>query len=336
MTSLKHSLPRRGFTALAVATLAVATLPLAAQAQTPALAPAAWPTKPIRIVMPYAPGGSSDIITRLVAERMAARLGQPVVVETKPGASGIIGTDYVAKSAPDGYTLLMSNSAITSNPWLYKLPYNTERDLVPVTMMASAPNMLVTHPGVPAKTVKELIDYAKANPGKLSIGTSGPGQGSHLASELLKQSAGIEPLIVQYKGTGASLQDLLSGHVMASFGTLPGLVPHVKAGKLRAIAVASRERSPALPDTPTIAETLPGFEMDTWFAIFAPGGTPAPIVDRLQKEIAAALADTALKTRVASDGYMAGGMPSAQFQDIVRKDLARWQKVVKDGNIKVE
>jgi len=334
MNSLKtKALPRRGFTTLALAACA-ACVPFPALAQAPA--PAAWPTKPIKIVMPYAPGGSSDIITRLVAERMAARMGQPVIVETKPGASGIIGTDYVAKSAPDGYTLLMSNSAITSNPWLYKLPYNTERDLVPVTMMASAPNMLVTNPGVPVKNVKELIDYAKANPGKLSIGTSGPGQGSHLASELLKQTAGIEPLIVQYKGTGASLQDLLSGHVMASFGTLPGLVPHVKAGKLRAIAVASKERSVTLPDTPTIAETLPGFEMDTWFAIFAPGGTPAPIVDRLQKEVAAALADPALKQRVASDGYMAGGMPAAQFQDIVRKDLVRWQKVVKDGNIKVE
>ncbi len=331
MNSLK-TLPRRGFIAVATLAAAGALSPLAALAQ----APAAWPSKPVKIVMPYAPGGSSDLITRLVADRLTAQLGQPVIVEIKAGASGIIGTDYVAKSAPDGYTLLMSNSAITSNPWLYKLPYNTERDLVPVTMMALAPNMLVTHPSVPAKTVKELIAFAKANPGQLSIGTSGPGQGSHLASELLKQMAGIEPLIVQYKGTGASLHDLLSGHVMASFGTLPGLVPHTKSGKLNAIAVASRERSPTLPDTPTIAETLPGFEMDTWFGIFAPGGTPAPIVERMQKEIATALADPALKQRVVDGGYLPGGMPVAQFQDVVRKDLARLQKLVKDANIKLE
>ena len=305
--------------------------PFAAQAQT-----VAYPAKPIRIVMPYAPGGGSDIITRLVADRIGSKLGQVVIVDSKPGASGIIGSDLVAKAAPDGYTLLMSNSSITSNPWLHKLPFDTQRDLIPITMMARAPNVLVVNPSVPAQNVKELIAFAKANPGKLSIGTSGPGQGSHLASELLKQMAQIDPIIVQYKGTGASLTDLLSGHVMASFGTLPGLLPQIKAGKLRAIGIASLQRSPLLPDVAAIAETLPGFEIENWFGIFAPAGTAKPIVDRLYREIAAAVIDPALRQRVVADGYSSGGMPPERFTEIVHADLLRWQKIIKDANIKVE
>lgn len=326
------NLPRR-LTSIAATLLLLSSLvPLAVWAQ----AAVAYPAKPIRIVMPYAPGGGSDIITRLMADRIGSKLGQAVIVDSKPGASGIIGSDLVAKSAPDSYTLLMSNSSITSNPWLHKLPFDTQRDLIPITMMASAPNVLVVNPSVPAQNVKELIAFAKANPGKLSIGTSGPGQGSHLASELLKQMAQIDPIIVQYKGTGASLTDLLSGHVMASFGTLPGLLPQIKAGKLRAIGIASPQRSPLLPDVAAIAETLPGFEMENWFGIFAPAGTAKPIVDRLYREIAAAVTDPTLRQRVAADGYSSGGMPPERFTEIVQADLLRWQKIIKDANIKVE
>ena len=324
-------LPRRLTSIAAMFFLLSSLAPLVARAQ-----PVAYPAKPIRIVMPYAPGGGSDIITRLVAERIGSKLGQAVIVDSKPGASGIIGSDLVAKAAPDGYTLLMSNSSITSNPWLHKMPFDIQRDLVPVTMMASAPNVLVVNPSVPAQNVKELIAFAKANPGRLSIGTSGPGQGSHLASELLKQMAQIDPIIVQYKGTGASLADLLSGHVMASFGTLPGLLPHIKAGKLRAIGIASLQRSPLLPDVAAIAETLPGFEMENWFGIFAPAGTAKPIVDLLYREIAAAVTDPTLRQRVVADGYSSGGMPPARFTEIVQADLLRWQKIIKDANIKAE
>ena len=323
--------PRRLTSIAATLFLLSSLAPFAARAQT-----VAYPAKPIRIVMPYAPGGGSDIITRLVADRIGSKLGQVVIVDSKPGASGIIGSDLVAKAAPDGYTLLMSNSSITSNPWLHKLPFDTQRDLIPITMMARAPNVLVVNPSVPAQNVKELIAFAKANPGKLSIGTSGPGQGSHLASELLKQMAQIDPIIVQYKGTGASLTDLLSGHVMASFGTLPGLLPQIKAGKLRAIGIASLQRSPLLPDVAAIAETLPGFEIENWFGIFAPAGTAKPIVDRLYREIAAAVNEPTFRQRVVADGYSSGGMPPERFTEIVQTDLLRWQKIIKDANIKVE
>lgn len=238
-----------------------------------------YPTRSIRIVVPFAPGGGSDVITRLMAEKMTVDLGVPVIVDNKPGGSSIVGTDAVARAVPDGYTILMTNSAITSNPWLFKLPFDTSA-LVPVTMIAAAPQLLVAHPSAPFKTLKELIGYAKANPGKANVGTAGAGQLSHLAAELLQKMSGTQMTVVHYKGSGNSQGDLLGGQINMSFGTAPGFIQHIKNDKVIPLAVSGSERIAALPDVPTVGELLPGYDLTNWFGIFAPPQTPKPIVDR--------------------------------------------------------
>ena len=296
-----------------------------------------YPTRPIRMIVPYAPAGSTDITGRNIAQRMTANMGQQVVVDNRSGAAGVIGTDLVAKSTPDGYTILLSTNAFTANPWLYsKLPYNTEKDFAPITLVTSAPNLLAAHPSVPARTANELIALARSKPGQLTIANSGVGQPSHLASELLKQMAKIDLVVVPYRGTGASISDLVGGQVMMSFGAMPGLIAYVRAGKLNAIAIGSPKRDPALPDVPAMAETLPGFEVVSWYGMFAAANTPKEIVTRLQREIAKALNDPQLKQRLANEGFEPGGMTPDQFGEIVRTDLARWKKVIREANIRIE
>jgi tripartite-type tricarboxylate transporter receptor subunit TctC len=294
-----------------------------------------YPNHSIRLIVPFAPGGGSDAITRLIAEKMTPQLGQAVVVENKAGASGLIGVDTVAKAAPDGYTLIMANSSVTSNPWLYKLPYDTQKDLLPVTMLARSPQALVANPKAPFNSMSELITYAKANPGHATIGTAGAGQISHLAAELLAHEAGIEVLMVHYKGTGNSLADLLGGQIMMSFGTAPGFIPHIKAKTLKPLAVAGPKRLPALPDVPTVAETLPGFEMMNWFGIFAPAGTPKPVVDKLYAVIRKALDDPAVQARLEEEGYEVVGSTPAEFSGVFNSELTHWQEVVKKYDIKI-
>lgn len=294
-----------------------------------------YPAKTIKVVVPFAPGGGSDVITRLLAERMAAELSVAVIVENKAGASSIIGTDAVAKAAPDGYTILMTNSAITSNPWLFKLPFDTQK-FVPITMIATAPQLLVAHPSAPFKTLKELIAYARANPGKASIGTAGAGQLSHLAGELLQKSSGTQMTMVHYKGTGNSVVDLLGGQINMAFGTAPGFIQYIKSGKLIPLAVSSSERLAALPDVPSVGEVVPGYDLTNWFGFFAPPQTAKPIVDRLHQSIVQALAHPTIRERLAKEGYEVKGLAPDKFDRAFRDEIAYWQKFVKDTNLKVE
>ncbi|OWT70352.1 tripartite tricarboxylate transporter substrate binding protein [Achromobacter sp. HZ28] len=283
-------------------------------------AAAGYPDHPIRMIAPFAPGGGSDVVARLVAQKLMPILGQSVVVENRPGASGIIGADHVAKAAPDGYTILMTNSALTSNPWLYKsLPYNTEKDFVPVIELASSPTLLAAYPKAPFNTVPELVAYAKQNPRHVTVGTPGAGQMSHLAAEMLEQASNAELMMVHYKGTANSLADLISGNIMMSFGTVPGFVGQIKAGKLKPIAVASAQRVPALPDVPTVAETYPGFEMTVWFGVFVPAGTPASVVQKLNAAMGEALKDPAVRSRFADEGLEPAAGTPAQFDALFRK-----------------
>jgi tripartite-type tricarboxylate transporter receptor subunit TctC len=295
-----------------------------------------YPSKPIRIVVPYAAAGGTDTVTRVLAQKITESVGQQIVVENRPGANGIIGSDAVAKAAGDGYLLLMTTNALTTNPWLYKLPYDTERDFAPVTITAMADNLLAVHPSLPAHNVKELIALARQRPGHLVLAASGAGQPSHLSGELLKQMGKIDVSIVQYKGTGASLADLAGGHVMITFASVPGLSPLVRAGKLRALAVSGPKRNVALPEIPTVGETLPGFEVMVWYGLMAPAKTPRDIVDRLHAEVKKALARPDVNSALEKSGFASGGNTPGEFAEVIKKDLVRWEQVIKRAGIKVE
>jgi tripartite-type tricarboxylate transporter receptor subunit TctC len=310
---------------------------LFAQLVAPALAQGTYPTRAVRVIVPFAPAGGTDIMARSLAQRMTESTGQQFVVENRAGANALIGTEAVAKSAPDGYTLLMTTNIFTINPWLYpNVPFNVERDFAPITLAGSTPNLLAAHPSIPARTVKDLVALAKARPGQLTVAAAGLGTPSHLAAELLKQTAGIDLLVVHYKGTGASLNDVVGGQVAMSFGTLPGLAPFVKAGRLRALAVSGTRRAAALPDVPTVAETLPGFEVITWYGLFAPAGTPREFMVRLHNETVKALASPEVKQRLSAQGFDAEGNTPEQFAEVIRRDLARWKKVIAAAKIRVE
>jgi tripartite-type tricarboxylate transporter receptor subunit TctC len=298
-------------------------------------AAADYPNKPIKLIVPFAPGGGSDVVARLLAEKMAPELGVSIVVENKAGASSIIGTDAVYKAASDGYTLLLANSAITSNPWLYKLPYDTSK-LTAITMIASAPQLLAAHPSAPFKTFKEMIAYAKANPKKVTVATAGGGQLSHLAAEILEKSAKIELTTIHYKGSGNALADLLGGHINMSFGTAPGLIPHIKNGKLVAIAASGTTRIPVLPDVPTIGETLPGYDLVNWFGIFAPPETPKPVIDKVYHAVSSALGHPAIAEKLAADGFEPKGLRPEKFDQLFHTELAYWKKFVQENNLKID
>lgn len=300
-------------------------------------AQSSYPSKSIRIVVPFAPAGGTDIFARSLAQRFSESMGRQVLVDNRPGGNAVIGTEIVAKAAPDGHTVLMTTNIFTINPWLYpSLPFNVERDFEPVTLAGAAPNLLAVHPSLPVRSVRELIAFAQARPGQVGIAAAGRGTPSHLAAELLKQSAKIDLLVVQYKGTGASLNDLVGGQVALSFGTLPGLAPLAKSGRVRALAVSGAKRSPTLPEVPTAAESLPGFEVVTWYGLFVPAGTPKEIVMRLNAETLKALSSPEMKERIAAQGFEVVGNTPAQFLDVIRRDLARWKGVIAAAGIKGE
>jgi len=296
-----------------------------------------YPERTVRLIVPFAPAGGTDIMARILAQRLAESTGRPFVVENRPGGNAIIATEAVAKAAPDGYTLLLTTNIFTINPWLHpQAPFNVERDFAPITLAGSTPNLLAVHPSIPAKSVKELVALARAQPGRLTIAAAGSGTPSHLAAELLKQSARVDLLVVHYKGTGASLSDVVGGQVAMSFGTLPGLAPFVKNGRLRALAVGGSKRAAALPEVPTVAETLPGFEVITWYGLFAPAGTPGEVIIRLHSETVKALASPDVKQRLDAQGFQIEGNTTEQFVEVIRRDLARWKKVVAEAKIRSE
>jgi len=294
-----------------------------------------YPNRTIRMIIPFAPGGGSDALGRVLAEKISGELGVAVIVDNKPGASSIIGTEAVAKAAPDGYTILLTNSAITSNPTFFKLPFDTQ-SLVAITKVANAPQLLVAYPGAPFKNLKELLAYAKANPGKVTIGTAGAGQISHLAAELLEKSSGTEMTMVHYKGSGGALADLLGGQINMSFGTAPGLMQHIRSGKVIPIAVSSGQRMLSLPNVPSVAEVLPGYDINNWFGIFAPPQTPRPIVDRIYLAITKSLSSPELSKKFGDEGFDIIATPPDKFEKSFKQEILYWQKFAKDNNLKID
>ena len=299
----------------------------------------AYPAKPVRFVVAFPPGGGTDIIARAIAQKLAERIAQQVVVDNRPGAGGNIGTDIVAKSAPDGYTMLMGSAGpLAINASLFgKMPFDPIKDLAPVTLAASTPNVLVVHPSLRVATVKELIALAKARPGEINFASSGHGTPAHLAGELFNSMVGVKMVHVPYKGAAPALADLLGGQVQLMFSTMPPALPHVKDGKLRALAVTSAKRSPAAPDLPTLDEiALPGFEANTWHGVVVPAGTPATIVARLNREIVAILHLPDVVERFSSQGAEALGSTPEEFAAYIRSETLKWAKVVRDSGAKAE
>lgn len=322
---------------LLITAAAVAFAPL------PALAQSAWPSKPVRIVVPFAPAGTTDILARALAPELSRAFGQPFVIENKPGAGGNVGADLVAKSN-DGHTLLMGTVGTHAiNPALYaRMPYDHVKDFVPVTLVAGVPNVLVMNPAkaeaMGIKGVPDLIRVAKANPGKLNMASSGNGTSIHLAGELFKTMTGTYMVHFPYRGSGPALLDLMGGNMDLMFDNLPSAMPHIKAGKLKALAVTSAERSSALPDLPTVAEAGPlkGFEASSWFGLLAPAGTAPEVVNRLQQETAKALATPALKERLQAQGAIPSGMSPADFAKFIAAETKKWAAVVKASGATVD
>ena len=297
-----------------------------------------YPDKPIRFIVPFPPGGGNDILARMLAPKMSESLGQPVVIDNRAGAGGNIGTDLAAKSPPDGYTIVIASNQVTMNPALYaRLPFDIEKDFAPIALAASVPMVLAVNPSVPANNVKELIALAKADPGKLNYSTPGNGTPQHIAFEVFNHSAGIRIAHVPYKGTGPAIADVIGGQVQATFGTLASLEQHVKAGKLRALAVATPRRSNAMPSVPTMAESgLTGYDVSLWYSILAPAGTPAPIVARLSVEVAKALAAPDVRDRLVAQGFEVSYLNPEQMNDLMKRDIARWSRSLKDVGIKLD
>lgn len=289
-----------------------------------------YPSKPIHLVVGYAPGGATDSIARIVGQKLAEELGQPVVVDNRPGAGATIASDFVAKAAPDGYTIFMSTIANSINTTLYRhLPFSFERDFAPISLVATVPNVLVVNPSVPVRTVKEFVAFAKDNPGKIYFASSGNGSSIHLSGELFNMVADVKLVHVPYKGSAPAVVDLMSGQVQAMFDNLSSSLPYVKAGKLRALAVTSARRSPAAPDIPTMAEAgYPDCEVLSWFALVAPAKTPAPIIDRLNAATDKALAQEDVKQRLAAIGVDPAPSTPAELAAFMASETAKWAKVV--------
>ena len=307
---------------------------------TPAvLAQSTWPSKPIRFVVPFAPGGTSEVVARSVAVELTKQLGVSVYVENKPGGAGVVAMQDVAKSAPDGHTLILTHvGTLAVNPYMLEAqPYDVNKDFAPVTLLAKVPNVFVIHPDVPAKNFKEFVAYAKANPGKLNYGSAGNASAGHLAMEYLKLVTGMFMTHIPYRGTGPQLTDLLAGRTQASSAGMPALGAHIRAGKLRAIAVGTQKRIPSMPDVPTVAEMgYKDFETSQWYGIHVPAGTPSDIIKRLQEESQKALASSGVTARFATDNAVAGGYPSAEYAKFIAGEQKIWKDIVKRASIKAD
>ncbi|HVF63325.1 MAG TPA: tripartite tricarboxylate transporter substrate binding protein [Casimicrobiaceae bacterium] len=297
-----------------------------------------YPAKPIKLVVPYPPGGSADILGRALGQKLADQLGQPVVIENRPGAGTAVGTEFVARSAPDGYTLLLGTvSSHAMNPAIAKLAYDPIKDFAPIAPVATIPFVLVVHPSVPAQSVKEFVDYAKERPGKINYSSAGGGTSNHLAGELFNLSAGVNLTHVPYKGSAPALQDLIAGHVQAMFDLVSTALPRIQAGNVKPIAVTSDARLKSLPNVPTLKESgYPNYEVSAWFGLFAPAGTPNAIVSRLSDETAKAIASAELKDKLGPLGMETMQGSPQSFAGLVASDFDKWRGVAKTANIKIE
>jgi len=314
--------------------LAAALAPRLAHAQ----ALDAWPAKPIRFILPFPPGGGTDILGRLIAERLTANLGQPVVTENRGGAGGNLGAEAAAKSAPDGYTIVLVAPSLAISPSMYsKLNYDPVKDFAPVSLVATVPNVMVTSPAVPANTLAEFIRLAKTKPGEMNFGSGGSGTSNHLAGELFNIVAGVKLVHVPYKGVNLAMNDVLSGRIQLVVIGIPATVPNIKAGKLRALALVAPRRSPVLPDVPTVAEAgLPNFEVTTWYGILAPAGTPPPIVARLNAALVKVMHAPELKERL--DALATDPVTSTpeEFAGLIRREIVKWRDVVRQAGLKAD
>ena len=325
MTNLHHTTRRTLLASLAVA--AAGALPLGALAQN-------FPTKPITIIVPFSAGGTTDILARIVGQGLTTELGQSDVVDNKPGAGGNIGGSLAAKAAADGYTLFMGTVGTHAiNQSLYKkMPFDPVKDFAPLSRVATVPNLLVAHPSQPFKTVKEMIAYAKANPGKITFGSPGSGASPHVSGELFKSMTGTDLLHIPYKGSAPAMTDLLGGQTSVMFDNMPSAIQHVRSGKLRPIAVTTAKRSPELPDVPTIAEAgVPGYEATSWFGMFAPAGTPKPVLDKLHAALIKVLNQADVKKKIAEQGGDVVAETPAQFAAFIKAESVKWGKVVKES-----
>jgi tripartite-type tricarboxylate transporter receptor subunit TctC len=293
-----------------------------------------YPTKPIRLIVPFAPGGGTDIVARAMAQKLTESLGQAVVVDNRAGGGGTIGAETTVRAAPDGYTLAMVSGSYAANAAIFKLPYDPVNDITPISLIGETGFLVSLHPSVPAKTIKELIAIAKAKTGGINYGSTGTGGITHLATELFDIMAGTRMTHIPYKGTGPALTDLLGGQIQVVFGAMPAMIPQHKAGRLRGIAVTTAKRNGALPDVPTVGETITGYEAILWYAAWGPKDLPKEIVTRLNTEIANAIKTPIMQERMASEGLDPAGGPPAQFRDVLRRDVPKWIKVVKEANVK--
>jgi len=296
-----------------------------------------YPTRPVRIIAPFAPGGGTDFIARLIAQKLTERLGQQVLVENKPGAGGNLGAEFAVKSAPDGYTLLLVAGSYTVNPSLYKLSFDPVNDITPVIQLSQGPFVVAVHPAVPAHNLKELIELARRQPDKLSYASAGSGSITHLASELFLDMARIKIVHIPYKGTGPALNDTIAGSTQLIFGSVSTTLQFIKSGRLRGLAVTTPRRIAALPDLPTVAEAgVPGYEVVLWHGLVAPKGVPPPIVDRLNREANEVLKAKEMEDLLATDGVAPAGGTSDKFRAVIKADIERWRGVVKQANIKLD
>src|SRR5438270_4911907 len=296
-----------------------------------------YPAKPVRVVAPFAPGGGTDFIARLIAQKLTERLGQQVIVENKPGAGGNLGAEFAVKSAPDGYTLLLIAGSYTVNPSLYKLSFDPVNDIAPIIQLSQGPFVVAVHPSVPAHSLKELIELARREPDKLSYASAGAGSITHLASELFLDMARIRIVHIPYKGTGPALNDTIAGSTQLIFGSVSTTLQFIKSGRLRGLAVTTPRRIPALPDLPTVAEAgVPGYEVVLWHGLVAPRGVPTPIVDRLNRDANEVLKAKDMGDLLATDGVAPKGGTPEQFRAAIKADIERWRGVVKQANIKVD
>ncbi len=322
---------------------ALCALPLAAgmalaPRPAPAQAPDTWPSKPLRLILPFPPGGGTDILGRLVAERLTSSLGQPVVTENRGGAGGNVGAEAAAKSAPDGYTIVLVAPSLAISPSLYsKLNYDPVRDFAPVSLVATVPNVIITHPSVPANTLAEFIQLAKTKPGGMNFGSGGSGTSNHLAGELFNIVAGVKLVHVPYKGVNLAMNDVLSGQIHFVVIGIPAAAPHIRAGKLRALALVAPQRSAALPEVPTVTEAgLRDFEVTTWYGILAPTGTPRPIITRLNAEIVRIMHAPQTKDRLAAMGTDPMTNTPEEFADYIKREIAKWGEVVRQAGLKAD